>query len=134
MDLQHKIVAAVNECSGHAFKCSNRFLIGVPDISMITPGSPHVYNEVKKVTWPKKSATVPFEATPKQRSFLKKYRKAGGISIYTVFGHDGKQWRIHIGHDLTLKSLPVITFDVCPPWTQPKLLVAKFEAYIAGMK
>ncbi len=132
IDLQSKIVDAVRGSDGHAFKCSNRFLIGVPDISMKLKAMPHAYNEVKLVKpWPKVSATVELELTEKQRKFLREYRKAGGIAMYTVFAHDGKQWLWHIGHDLTIKRLPRILFDTCPAWVEPKKMVAKFEAYFA---
>lgn len=130
--LQSKIVNAYNISGGHAFKCSNRFLIGVVDLSQKSRAMPHAYNEVKLVLWPKQSATVQVDMTEKQRSFLRKYRKAGGISIYTIFAKAPTGWMVHIGHELDLKKVPVVTFDPCPSWVQPKLLVAKFEAYIAA--
>lgn len=135
LDLQTKIVDAVKDVGGHAFKCSNRFLIGVVDISMKIPGFPHAYNEVKLVKpWPKKSATVSLDTTPKQIKFLKEYRKAGGKAMYTVFAHDGKQWLWHIGHDLTVERIPCLMFEPCPRWVEPKLMIAKFEVFLAGME
>lgn len=135
LDLQKKICDAVEHVGGHAFKCSNRFLIGVVDISMKIPGYPHVYNEVKLVKpWPKKAATVSLDVTPKQNKFLKDYRNAGGKSLYTVFGHDGVRWLWHIGHDLTIERLPCLVFEPCPRWVEPELMVAKFEAFLTGME
>jgi hypothetical protein len=95
--LQTKINQAVESVGGHSFKCTNRFLIGVVDLSMKIPSVPHCYNEVKLVKWPVKSKTVQLELTRPQRNFLRDYRAAGGVSIYTVFANDGKSWLIHLG-------------------------------------
>lgn len=137
LDLQKKIVDAYNLNGGFAFKCSNRFLIGVVDISQMSPGAPHCYNECKVVKHPVKSATVPLELTDKQRKFLRDYRKAGGVAIYTVFmkvGVGGKaRWHWHIGQDLALDRLPVVTFVEAPRWTESSKILAAYEAFIGGM-
>lgn len=79
----HIVDEANDDLKGHAFKCNNRFLVGVADLSIKIPKFPHVYWEAKKLN--RLRGIQKIDLTPHQRKFLKDYRKAGGVSGWIVF-------------------------------------------------
>ena len=78
---QSLLVKAAIDAGGHAFKMSNRFLVGVPDLFVVLPGQPGCIIECKRDDWPTLGSTrIRAEATPKQASNIAKLRKAGQIA------------------------------------------------------
>lgn len=84
LHLQSKCVDAVREMGGFAQKCSNRFLIGVPDLLVQLPGYTTSFWEVK---WTPVIALKP-DPTVKQKVWLRDFTKAGGFCgvIYFTMG------------------------------------------------
>lgn len=83
LDFQKHLVDAAVDYGGHAFKCNNRFLVGVADLSIKLQKRPHVYLECKKHNTLKGAQNTGL--TPHQLKFLRDYRKAGGISAWATF-------------------------------------------------
>lgn len=107
LDVQGHLVDAGNDLGGHCFKCNNRFLKGVVDLSMKVLGFPHTYIEVKFVKhWSKRLGRddisaedlkrldnvpqVRIELTPHQREFLRAQRLAGGEVGWVMVVDEGR--------------------------------------------
>lgn len=80
-DLQSKVVDSIREMGGFAQKCSNRFLIGVPDVLCQLPGFQASFWEVKKS--PSKWQMP--NPTPKQKQWLRDFTRAGGFGGVIYF-------------------------------------------------
>lgn len=91
--LQSKVVESIRELGGFAQKCSNRFLIGVPDILCQLPGFSTSYWEVKKS--PHKKWMCP-DLSPKQKIWLRDFTKAGGFGGVIYFCNDGNDLAVGI--------------------------------------
>lgn len=91
-DVQSKLVDAANDLGGHAFKSANRFLIGVPDLSVQLLGLHHVYIEVKyERSGFNHNDAVKFELTIHQRRFLMDHQASGGCAgwlMVVAMGND----------------------------------------------
>lgn len=98
IDCQSMVIDIVRARGGYAHKLSNRFLIGVADLSIQIPGLRHVWAEVKL----NKFRQAPFEfgnfkfkldVTRLQHKFLYNYQRAGakcGILSFVEIGGRGK--------------------------------------------
>lgn len=86
LQFQRHLIKAAIDLGGHAFKMSNRFLVGVQDLFVKLPGQPSALIECKHYHWPVKSTVLKVEATPKQLHEIVKTRKAGQSSgICAIF-------------------------------------------------
>lgn len=117
LSLQADCVRAVNAVGGHAFKASNRFLVGVVDIYFKLPGMPGVWVEVKKNPRPIKQEWVKLDVTVPQNRFLQAEIQAGGcagvVSFLTapnkcwmaIYGVDGsREYKIQVNRHVLLKN------------------------------
>ncbi len=104
LDIQKELVdAAIEDHDGHAFKCNNRFLKGVVDLSIQLPAFEHTYIEVKfekkfskRLKRPDLSMAqlkaaglwdqpqVKIELTPHQRTFIRDHRAAHGCAGWVM--------------------------------------------------
>lgn len=83
---QRLILKSVIEHGGAGWKCSNRFLIGVPDLLIQDPEMGASLWEVKKATFPKKvPSKVRFKVSKLQLTTLKQWEYAGGSGGVVVF-------------------------------------------------
>lgn len=107
---QKLMVDAVNEGGGFAYKCSHRFLVGVPDLFIKVPGFEPVFAECKICDMPKKSDWVRCEPTPLQLKFLREVRDVGLIAIVVSFMREGKVLRAAIQ---SLEAVEKSGFLIC---------------------
>lgn len=88
LDCQTLMVKSVRQFKGFAFKLSNRFLKGVPDLYVKLPVQDPWFWEVKlrRTFWkyPNKGYFKP-DLTPLQHKFLKEHETAGGNSGVATF-------------------------------------------------
>lgn len=109
IDLQSKCVEAMREMGAFAQKCSNRFLIGVPDLLCQMPDHPTTYWEVKF----KHVAHHKSEPTLKQKMWLRDFTLAGGVCGVIYF---------YMGNDLSFVIRPTKSFNyenIKTSWTVP---------------
>jgi hypothetical protein len=86
---QKLVIDAVKSDGGFAFKLSNRFLSGIPDLLVQLPGlSTHLW-EVK-LSRPNR----PSQVTPLQRQTLLDYYEAGGKGGVLHFDQRGKECKV----------------------------------------
>lgn len=92
IDVQSKLMHAANDLGGHAFKSNNRFLIGVPDLSVQLPGLAHCFIEVKYMrNGFIREKEAPLDLTPHQRRFIVDHVEAGGCAgwcMVVALGND----------------------------------------------
>ena len=79
LDCQKLVVDAVREGGGFAFKMSNRFLVGIPDLFIHSPEYGTSLWEVKLRDAPKDMGGWCVYITAKQDQKLREYTKAGGF-------------------------------------------------------
>lgn len=93
---QKTITEAVRKLGGGwAYKQSNRFLVGVPDIYVQLPGMRAGIHEVKLSSKPKRSDTmIRLDVTPAQMRHLRENVKAGGISSVISIIEGPDDWGI----------------------------------------
>lgn len=93
LSLQKDVVNSINNNGGHAFKSSNRFLVGVPDLWCKTKNGPGAWIEVKKSALPVRVGHVILELTVPQRRFLMAEHNAGGVvGVLSFIVGKGKLW------------------------------------------
>lgn len=91
--LQREIVEVVRAAGGFAFKLSNRFLIGVPDLFVKLPWHSAAFYEVKLAKLPAATRKTEIElaVTPLQDKFLREAHAAGvrtGVISLVVRGNE----------------------------------------------
>lgn len=94
VDLQKLAVDAVNEHGGLAFKLSNRFLGGIPDLFVQLPGLPSALVEVKIARISKDRKVAHFDITPLQWKVMDQHVMAGGLACLLSFAKFEKGWAI----------------------------------------
>lgn len=94
--LQSLVVRAVNSHGGFAFKLSNRFLVGVPDLLIHLPNTGTGIWEVKSCEMGKLREQFTLKVTPLQDKFLRVMSKAGGTCGVISF--------IEIGRDVFMAA------------------------------
>lgn len=88
---QSELVDAAKAEGGHAFKMSNRFLVGVPDLFVKLPIYQSCFIECKREDWPKMPGTaLRIALTPKQRAHLRAAQKAGQPAGWVVAFERGR--------------------------------------------
>lgn len=79
LEAQSLVIDAVRSSGGFAFKMSNRFLIGIPDLLMQLPDFGTSLWEVKIADYPLAGYWARVYPTVKQQQKLREYEKAGGF-------------------------------------------------------
>lgn len=115
LKVQAEIIKAARELDAHAFKANNRFMKGVPDLSIKLPKYAHTWIEVKferrfsssirlkrpdliDADWraycKEHTSAVNIDLTPHQRRFLRDERSAGGSAgwLMVVAQGNGGYW------------------------------------------
>lgn len=138
LSLQKDVVDAVREAGGFAFKLTNRFTVGVADLLVKLPGEATRMVEVKfRKDYKNVAAIVKFKITPMQRSFLTKYRDAGGQGGLMVFANNPDNKTIYMGfRPLTYAywESPEFLFQKHEMVALPREGWAKNEAIIQALK
>lgn len=81
LDFQAELKKEVKKQGGYAFKMSNQFLVGIPDLFIKLPNFDTAIVECKLLPASyAKSGKGPIKTTPLQKSNLSRMQKAGGIS------------------------------------------------------
>lgn len=92
LDVQSEFQKAVKAGGGYAFKTSNRFLSGIPDMFVALPPWPVMLIEWKKIETPKRKGTlIEVALTPLQREKMKILGLAGAVCgwVLAVRGRAG---------------------------------------------
>lgn len=117
LQMQRLIIEDVKKCGGFAFKMSNRFMVGVPDLYIATPRHWPVLVECKFVKeLPKRKTTsVLLNLTPKQRHFIRQTQYGGGYSGWVIglkmkIGNKN-HWKFAVGVDSKVKSIRQIDLN-----------------------
>ena len=105
VDIQSQMVRDVGRDGGFAYKASNRFLIGVPDLFIQMPGFPSCQIEVKKLDKYPKSGVIPVDLTAHQRNHLCRLQEAGGYGGWLVAVKDGRDWIIFAHADTRMEKI-----------------------------
>lgn len=124
---QKLIIDVVRDAGGAAFKLSNRFLIGVPDLLVKLPRCEAALLEVKLNPFPKKSPTIRLAVTRPQELFLQKFRKAGMITGYVSILRDGTRFGIWVG---SIIDVPVSNHEVVPVRERGPAIIGALEGYL----
>ena len=122
VDLQTKIVDAVEAHKGAATKLSHKFLIGVVDLIIKLPGYPAALMEVKLDPYPKRFGVARPDVTRLQEEFLLKYARAGmqtGVMSFLhgeIKNYQIKEWGLAIYAAEDIESyhndgIPVTEYD-----------------------
>jgi hypothetical protein len=120
VDLQAQMVKDAVKQGGHAFKASNRFLVGVVDLSVQMPEYRHCYIEVKydrrQLNPQSNKLDVPHGLTVLQRKFLSDYQKAGGVGGWFYICNGKKRGEYFAWATTQLPSIIEPRFDLieCP--------------------
>lgn len=91
LDLQRWVVNTVRRNSGFAFKLSNRFLVGVPDILIQMPFSITSIWEVKVNDRLVTRDYITLEVTAMQEKWLRDYATSMGVCGVISFVRDSKE-------------------------------------------
>lgn len=78
LEAQRLVIKSVRVNGGYAFKLSNRFLVGIPDLLIQMPGRGTSLWEVKIRDYPKKESAFHIQVTPPQLKRLRDFYHAGG--------------------------------------------------------
>lgn len=82
---QKMVVDDICGHGGFAYKCSHRFLVGVPDLFIKLPFLSPMFAECKIKDQPMRSDWVGFDLTPLQRKFLHNAHRVGMLSTGMSF-------------------------------------------------
>jgi hypothetical protein len=112
LNVQTKLVDCVNdELDGHAFKASNRFKLGILDLSVQLPGYAHCFIEVKYMRDGFiRRVEAPLHLTPHQARFIVDHVDAGGCAgwlMVVALGNDAYA----LDSSMRVPSSGVLLFD-----------------------
>lgn len=84
LDIQRELIKATIVQGGEAFKMSNRFLVGVPDLFVQLPNHPTALIEVKYEQRKKMDGIVHVCLTGPQQNRIRLIQKAGGVAGWVL--------------------------------------------------
>lgn len=100
LKLQRLVVDAVTQHGGFAFKMSNRFLAGIPDLFVQIPAYPTSIWEVKISQPAQTRGYCNMKVTPLQWQALSRHRAAGGLGGVISFLKRDNGWCVTIRSEL----------------------------------
>lgn len=92
-----------------AWKCSNRFLAGVPDLRIAVPNQSAFWLEIKVEKWPSRGIELPVNLTALQRHWLKRAITAGEIAGWAVIvERPDRDLGMYVGMNPDVDKIPTI--------------------------
>jgi len=105
VEYQSLIIKEIRRNRGFAFKCSNRFLIGVPDLFVKLSDTPPAFIEVKVDRWPSRSRIIRPNVSPAQSQFLRNAATAGvAVGVMSIAEINSSRVAAWVGRDEEVAS------------------------------
>lgn len=110
--MQNLIISDTKKLGGFAFKLSNRFTVGIPDLFISLPNYGMVLIECKFISkFPVKKSNIDIKLTPKQRQIIRKIQQSDGQAACVIgykFKHKNRNvWAFHVERDPDKLSIKV---------------------------